>query len=178
MSPVSAPMMPISAARKDTINFITQRVLESKRRAFSSSIDLRTVARPFGLNHMRLLCSCPIHMVSPNITTKLYQPTRITRCTASKRQKKQPNRECPRARILFPSSATPTRESAMSSPIGFHEFSEDDYLKFIRTLSDEELVKAGKRLRILCGDVVTPNPSTFDRQLRICREEYRRRHPK
>jgi hypothetical protein len=66
----------------------------------------------------------------------------------------------------------------MSSPIGFREFSEDDYRKFIRTLSEEELVKAGKRLRILCGDVVTPTPSTFDRQLKICREEYRRRHPK
>jgi hypothetical protein len=66
----------------------------------------------------------------------------------------------------------------MSSPIGFREFSEDDYRKFIRTLSDEELITAGKRLRILCGDVVTPNPSTFDMQLKICREEYRRRHPK
>jgi hypothetical protein len=65
----------------------------------------------------------------------------------------------------------------MSSPIGFREFSEDDYRKFIRTLSDEELIKAGKRLRILCGDVVTANPSTFDKQLKICREEYRRRHP-
>jgi hypothetical protein len=31
----------------------------------------------------------------------------------------------------------------MSSPIGFREFSEDDYRKFIRTLSDEELIKAG-----------------------------------
>jgi len=49
----------------------------------------------------------------------------------------------------------------MSSPIGFREFSEDDYRKFIRTLSDEELIKAGKRLRILCGDVVTPNLSTI-----------------
>ena len=27
----------------------------------------------------------------------------------------------------------------MSSPIGFREFSEDEYRKFIRTLSDEEL---------------------------------------
>ncbi len=51
----------------------------------------------------------------------------------------------------------------MFSPIGFREFSEDDYRKFIRTLSDEELVKAGKRLRILCGDVVTPTPGTLDR---------------
>jgi hypothetical protein len=37
----------------------------------------------------------------------------------------------------------------MSSPIGFREFNEDEYRKFIRALSDEELVKAGKRLRIL-----------------------------
>jgi len=66
----------------------------------------------------------------------------------------------------------------MSNPIGLREFNEAAYRKFIRTLSDEELIKAGKRLRILCGDVVTPNSSTFDRQLKICREEYRRRHPK
>jgi len=65
----------------------------------------------------------------------------------------------------------------MCSPIGFREFSEDDYRKFIRTLSDKELIQAGKRHRILCGDVVTPTASTFDRQLKICREEYRRRHP-
>jgi hypothetical protein len=66
----------------------------------------------------------------------------------------------------------------MSSPIGFREFSEDEYRKFIQTLSDQELIKAGTQLRILCGDVVTPTPSTFARQLKICREEYRRRHPK
>jgi hypothetical protein len=64
----------------------------------------------------------------------------------------------------------------MSSPIGLRGFNEDDYRKFIRTLSDQELIKAGKRLRILSGDVVTPTPSTFDRQLKICREKYRRRH--
>ncbi|HEX3445857.1 MAG TPA: hypothetical protein VHS80_14160 [Chthoniobacterales bacterium] len=66
----------------------------------------------------------------------------------------------------------------MSSAIGFREFSEDDYRKFVRTLSGEELIKAGKQLRGLCGHVVTPIPSTFDLQLKICREEYRRRHPK
>ena len=73
---------------------------------------------------------------------------------------------------------TPIVGAAMSSPIGFREFNEDDYRKFIRTLSDEELIKAGKRLRILCGDVVVPIPSGFDKQLKICREEYRRRNPK
>jgi hypothetical protein len=50
----------------------------------------------------------------------------------------------------------------MSSPIGFREFSEDDYRKFIRTLPDEELIKAGKQLRILCGEIVTPTPSALD----------------
>ena len=29
----------------------------------------------------------------------------------------------------------------MSSPIGFREFSEDDYRKFVQTLSDQELIK-------------------------------------
>ena len=65
--------------------------------------------------------------------------------------------------------------AAMSSPIGFREFSEDEYRKFIRTLSDQELIKAGKQLRMLCGDVVRATRTTFDRQLKICREEYRRR---
>jgi hypothetical protein len=79
---------------------------------------------------------------------------------------------------VLASSANPTVSVADVQPNRFREFSEDDYRKFIRTLSDEELIKAGKRLRILCGDVVTPTPSTFDKQLKICREEYRRRHPK
>jgi hypothetical protein len=55
-------------------------------------------------------------------------------------------------RISFPSSATPTVSVAMFSPIGFREFSEDDYRKFIRTLSDEELITAGNRLRIQRGE--------------------------
>ena len=49
----------------------------------------------------------------------------------------------------------------MSSQIGSREFNEDEYRKFIRMLSAEELIKAGKRLRILCGDVVTTTPNTF-----------------
>jgi hypothetical protein len=66
----------------------------------------------------------------------------------------------------------------MSSPIAFREFSEDEYRKFIQTPSDEELIKTGKRLRSLCGDVVLTTPSAFQRQLKICRDEYRRRHSK
>jgi hypothetical protein len=34
----------------------------------------------------------------------------------------------------------------MSDPIGLREFNEAAYRNFIRTLSDEELIKAGKRL--------------------------------
>jgi hypothetical protein len=58
-----------------------------------------------------------------------------------------------------PASSPDFREQLMSSPIAFREFSEDDYRKFIQTLSDEELIKAGKRLRSLCGDVVLTTPS-------------------
>ena len=50
----------------------------------------------------------------------------------------------------------------MSDPIGLRELNKTAYRKFIRTLSDEELIKAGKQLRMLCCDVVTPTPSTFD----------------
>jgi hypothetical protein len=82
-------------------------------------------------------------------------------------------REFYHAKMIVPSSATPTVGVAMSSAIGFREFSEDEYRKFIRTLSDDELIKAGKRLRMSCGDVVPPIPSGFDKQLKICREEYR-----
>ena len=66
----------------------------------------------------------------------------------------------------------------MFSAIALEEFDEAKYREFIRTLTDEELVKTGKQLRILCGDVVTPIVSVFDRELKICREEYRRRRPK
>ena len=80
--------------------------------------------------------------------------------------------------FCFSSSTTPLPGVEMSSPIAFREFNEDEYRRFARTLSDEELIKAGKRLRSLCGDVVLTTPSAFQIQLKICREEYRRRHPK
>jgi len=40
----------------------------------------------------------------------------------------------------------------MSSRIAFREFNADEYRKFMRTLSDEELIKAGKRLRMAALD--------------------------
>ena len=69
---------------------------------------------------------------------------------------------------------------AMSSPIALRDFDPNGYRIFVRTLSDEELVKAGKRSRFLSGNgkIVTTMPCAFYEQLKICREEYRRRHPK
>ena len=57
----------------------------------------------------------------------------------------------------------------MSSPIAFREFSEDDYRKFIQTLSDEKLIKAGKRLRVLSGNgkTVTTMPCAFYERMKI-----------
>jgi hypothetical protein len=66
----------------------------------------------------------------------------------------------------------------MFSPIGFREFSEDDYRKFIQTLSDEKLVQLGKTLRRLVYPKMVGQPSAFERKLELCRKEYRRRHPK
>ena len=58
----------------------------------------------------------------------------------------------------------------MSSAIGFREFNEDEYRKFVQTLSDDQLVKTGQHLRWLSGDgkIVTTTPSAFDAQLKIC----------
>jgi hypothetical protein len=66
------------------------------------------------------------------------------------------------------------------SPIGFQEFDAQKYRESVRTLSDEALIKEGKKLRWLSGDgkIVSTTVSVFDQKLRICREEYRRRHPK
>ena len=68
----------------------------------------------------------------------------------------------------------------MFSPIALRDFDPDEYRRFVQTLSDEELVKAGKRRRFPSGDgkIVTTMPYAFYEQLKICREEYRRRHPK
>ena len=47
----------------------------------------------------------------------------------------------------------------MSNPIGLREFNEAAYRKFIRTLSDEELIKGGKALRI-CAATLLPRLRT------------------
>jgi hypothetical protein len=65
------------------------------------------------------------------------------------------------------------------SPIGFQEFDAQKYREFVRTLSDEALIKEGKQMRCLSGDgkIVSTTTSAFDEQLKICRAEWRRRHP-
>jgi hypothetical protein len=85
-----------------------------------------------------------------------------------------------RVKICFPFLCTPLPSTPMSnlSPIGFREFSEDDYRKFIRTLSDEKLVQLGKTLRMLVYPKMVGQPSAFERKLELCREEYRRRNRK
>jgi hypothetical protein len=68
----------------------------------------------------------------------------------------------------------------LHSPIALQEFDPQKYCDFVRTLSDEGLIKEGKQVRWLSGDgkIVTTMPSAFDEQLKICSEEWRRRHPK
>jgi hypothetical protein len=66
------------------------------------------------------------------------------------------------------------------NPIAFQEIDAQKYHEFVRTLSDEALIREGKKLRWLSGDgkIVSTMPSAFDEQLKICREEYRRRYKK
>jgi hypothetical protein len=75
---------------------------------------------------------------------------------------------------------TPSRSASVLSPIAFQDFDVQKYRDFVHTLSDEALIKEGKKMRWLSrdGKIVTTKPSTFAEQLKICREEYRRRHPK
>jgi hypothetical protein len=71
------------------------------------------------------------------------------------------------ARIVASSSTLHTPQGAsVFSPIALQEFDAQKYREFV--------------LRWLSGDgkIVSTTPSAFAEQLRICREEYRRRHPK
>jgi hypothetical protein len=75
---------------------------------------------------------------------------------------------------------TPTRSASVFSPIVLQEFDEQKYGEFVRTLSEQASIREAKQMRWLSGDgkIVSTMPSAFDQQLKICREEYRRRHPK
>jgi len=66
----------------------------------------------------------------------------------------------------------------LHSPIAFQELDEQKYREFVQTLFDEALIKEGKQVRWLSGNgkIVSTMPSAFDAQLKICREEWRRRY--
>jgi len=51
----------------------------------------------------------------------------------------------------------------MFSPIALQGFDEQKYREFLRTLSDDELIRTGKELRWLSGDgkIVSTTPSAF-----------------
>jgi hypothetical protein len=68
----------------------------------------------------------------------------------------------------------------VNSPIAMRQFDEDEYRSRVRAMSDQDLIAEGKNLRWLSGDgkIVSTMPCAFYEQLKICREEYRRRHPK
>jgi len=68
----------------------------------------------------------------------------------------------------------------MNSPIALSGLDEDEYRNRVRRMSDADLIAEGKNLRWLSGDgkIVSATPCAFYEQLKICREEYRRRHPK
>ena len=64
----------------------------------------------------------------------------------------------------------------MFSPIAFQKFDAQKYREFVRTLSDEALIREGKQMRWLSGDgkIVSTMPCAFYEQLKFCGEEWRR----
>ena len=72
------------------------------------------------------------------------------------------------------------RSPGVAMPLAIGSFNLDEYGKSVRTLSDEDLIKEGKKMRWLSGDgkIVSTMPCAFCEQLKVCRQEWRRRHPK
>jgi hypothetical protein len=75
---------------------------------------------------------------------------------------------------------TPRAAVPLRSPIAFQPLAAQKYREFVRKLSDEALIREGKQLRRLSGDgkIVSTMPCAFYEQLKICRADWRRRHPK
>jgi hypothetical protein len=64
--------------------------------------------------------------------------------------------------------------------VGFDDFDEEKERGRLRKLSDEELIREGKAARSLCdprGRNGKPPRDVFVIGLRLCKEEWRRRHP-
>ena len=65
--------------------------------------------------------------------------------------------------------------------VGFDEFDKEKERARLRKLSDEELIREGKAARSLCNpkeNFGKPPRDVWIIGLRLCKEEYRRRHPK
>jgi hypothetical protein len=65
--------------------------------------------------------------------------------------------------------------------VGFDKFDVDKERETLRKLSDEELIREGKAARYMCAPSTNfgkPPRDVYVIALRLCKEEWRRRHPK
>jgi hypothetical protein len=72
-----------------------------------------------------------------------------------------------------------TNDMLLFMSVGFDEFDEEKERVRLSRLSDEELIREGKAARSLCdprGRNGKPPRDVFVIGLRLCKEEWRRRH--
>ena len=65
--------------------------------------------------------------------------------------------------------------------VGFDKFDEEKERERLRKMSDEELIREGKSARYMCSPATNfgkPPRDVYVIALRLCKEEYRWRHPK
>ena len=65
--------------------------------------------------------------------------------------------------------------------VGFDKFDEDKERERLRKLSNEELIREGKSARYMCSPATNfgkPPLDVYVTALQLCKEEWRRRHPK
>jgi hypothetical protein len=65
--------------------------------------------------------------------------------------------------------------------VGFDKFDEEKERELLRKMSDEELVREGRAARYMCAPSTNfgkPPRDVYVAALRLCKEEWRRRHPK
>jgi hypothetical protein len=65
--------------------------------------------------------------------------------------------------------------------VSFREFNEEEERARLRKMSDEELIREGRAARYMCAPSTNfgkPPREVYVIALRLCKEEYRRRHPK